>query len=126
MTDTTTMEHRAVPRLGRELSVVGLGCWQLGAGWGDVPEERAVENLAAAADAGVTFLDTADVYGDGRSERLVGAFVHGHEQGRDRFTVATKMGRRADPHTSEQFTPDNLRRWNDRSRELLGDDTLDL
>src|SRR5690606_30448893 len=79
-----------------------------------------------AADAGVTFLDTADVYGDGRSERLVGAFVHGHEQGRDRFTVATKMGRRADPHTAEQFTPDNLRRWNDRSRELLGDDTLDL
>ncbi|GGK79892.1 oxidoreductase [Ornithinimicrobium pekingense] len=123
-TTNATMEHRAVPRLGRELSVVGLGCWQLGADWGDVPQERAVAILEAAADAGVTFLDTADVYGDGRSERLVGAFVHEHA--RDRFTVATKMGRRADPHTSAQFTPDNLRRWNDRSRELLGDDTLDL
>jgi aryl-alcohol dehydrogenase-like predicted oxidoreductase len=119
-----SMEHRAVPRLGRELSVVGLGCWQLGADWGDVPEGRAVEVLEAATDAGVTFLDTADVYGDGRSERLVGAFVH--ERGRDRFVVATKMGRRASPHVADQYTPDNLRRWNDRSRELLGDDTLDL
>ncbi|WP_425563826.1 aldo/keto reductase [Ornithinimicrobium humiphilum] len=118
------MPQRTAPRLGRELSVVGLGCWQLGADWGEVPEERAVEILEAAADAGITFLDTADVYGDGRSERLVGSFVHG--RGRERFTVATKMGRRADPHTAEQFTPDNLRRWNDRSRELLGDDTLDL
>lgn len=118
------MEHRHVPRLGRDLSVVGLGCWQLGADWGDVPEDRALGVLEAATDAGVTFLDTADVYGDGRSERLVGRFVH--ERGRARFVVATKTGRRASPHTAEQFTPDNLRRWNDRSRELLGDDTLDL
>lgn len=118
------MEQRTVPRLGRELSVVGLGCWQLGADWGDVPEARAVKVLEAAADAGVTFLDTADVYGDGRSERLVGEFVHG--RGRDRFVVATKMGRRASPHVADEFIPDNLRRWNDRSRELLGDATLDL
>ncbi|MGC5583742.1 aldo/keto reductase [Ornithinimicrobium sp. W1665] len=118
------MEHRPVPRLDRELSVIGLGCWQLGADWGQVSEERALEILAAAADAGVTFLDTADVYGDGRSESLVGRFVHG--RGRAGFVVATKMGRRADPHEAEQYTPDALRRWNDRSRELLGDDTLDL
>lgn len=118
------MEHRHVPRLGRELSVIGLGCWQLGADWGEVSEDRAMDILAAAADAGVRFLDTADVYGDGRSERLVGRFVHEH--GREGFVVATKMGRRADPHEAEQYTPDHLRRWNDRSRELLGDDVLDL
>lgn len=118
------MEHRPVPRLGRELSVIGLGCWQLGADWGEVSEDRAVDILGAAADAGVSFLDTADVYGDGRSERLVGRFVH--ERGREGFVVATKMGRRADPHEAEQYTPDNLRRWNDRSRELLRDDVLDL
>lgn len=118
------MEHRPVPRLGRELSVIGLGCWQLGADWGEVSEDRAVDILGAAADAGVSFLDTADVYGDGRSERLVGRFVH--ERGREGFVVATKMGRRADPHEAGQYTPDNLRRWNDRSRELLRDDVLDL
>ncbi|MFK5633958.1 aldo/keto reductase [Ornithinimicrobium sp. LYQ103] len=118
------MEHRRVPRLGRDLSVVGLGCWQLGADWGQVGEEQALAVLGAAADAGVTFLDTADVYGDGRSERLVGAFVH--ERGRDGFVVATKMGRRAQPHEAAGYTPDALRRWNDRSRELLRDETLDL
>jgi aryl-alcohol dehydrogenase-like predicted oxidoreductase len=118
------MEHRPVPRLGRGLSVVGLGCWQLGADWGEVSEDRALGVLEAAADAGVTFLDTADVYGDGRSERLVGAFVHA--RGREGFVVATKTGRRAQPHEAAAYTPDALRRWNDRSRDLLGDDTLDL
>ncbi|WP_097187359.1 aldo/keto reductase [Ornithinimicrobium cerasi] len=118
------MEHRRVPRLGRDLSVVGLGCWQLGADWGEVSEDTAVGVLGAAADAGVTFLDTADVYGDGRSERLVGRFVH--DRGREGFVVATKCGRRAQPHEAAAYSPDNLRRWNDRSRELLGDDTLDL
>jgi aryl-alcohol dehydrogenase-like predicted oxidoreductase len=118
------MEHRPIPRLGRDVSVIGQGCWQLGADWGEVGDDTATVILAAAADAGVTFFDTADVYGDGRSERLVGGFVHA--RGRDGFVVATKMGRRADPHVPEQFTADNLRRWNDRSRENLGDDTLDL
>lgn len=118
------MEHRTIPRLGAEVGVIGQGCWQLGADWGEVNDDTATGILTAAADAGVTFFDTADVYGDGRSERLVGAFVH--ERGRDGFVVATKMGRRADPHVPEQFTADNLRRWNDRSRDNLQDDTLDL
>jgi aryl-alcohol dehydrogenase-like predicted oxidoreductase len=121
---SAAMEHRPIPRLGRDVSVIGQGCWQLGADWGDVSDDTATAILAAAADAGVTFFDTADVYGDGRSERLVGSFVR--DRGRDRFVVATKMGRRADPHVPEQFTPDNLRRWNDRSRDNLGDATLDL
>ena len=86
-------------RTGRGVSVVGLGCWQLGADWGDVGDEQAMAILHAAVDAGVTFLDTADVYGDGRSERFVGRLLaeRGPEAG---LTVATKMGRRANPHVA--------------------------
>lgn len=119
------MKTNLVPRLGRELSQVGLGCWQLGADWGDVSDEQSQQILAAAADAGTTFFDTADVYGDGISERAVGAFVNAHPN-RDRFTVATKMGRRANPHVASEYNLDNFRRWTDRSRENLGVDTLDL
>ena len=112
-------------RLGRQVSEIGLGCWQLGGDWGDVNEERSAEILAAAADAGVTFFDTADVYGDGRSERAVGRFLASRNDA-DRFLVATKMGRRAQPHVPEAFTLDAFRAWTDRSRENLGVDTLDL
>jgi len=106
--------------------VIGLGCWQLGADWGDVEEDTALEVLGAAVDAGVTFLDTADVYGDGRSERLVGKFVASRGGAASGITVATKMGRRADPHVADAYTLDAFRAWNDRSRENLGVDTLDL
>ncbi|RSM41866.1 aldo/keto reductase [Amycolatopsis balhimycina DSM 5908] len=115
------MENRKIARLGREVSVVGLGCWQLGADWGEVDEHDALAVLHAAADAGVTFFDTADVYGDGRSERLVGRFLA--ERG-DVF-VATKMGRRAE-QVPENYVAANFREWNDRSRRNLGVDTLDL
>src|SRR5690606_22786713 len=108
----------------RPVSVVGLGCWQLGADWGDVAEDDALTILRTAVDAGVTFLDTADVYGDGRSERLVGQLLA--ERPDAGLTVATKMGRRADPHVAEAYSPDAFRAWNDRSRENLGVDTLDL
>jgi len=116
------VESRFAPRLDRSLSVVGLGCWQLGADWGEVVDDDAVATLAGATDAGVTFLDTADVYGDGRSERLVGRAV----ADRPDVLVGTKIGRRADPHVPAAFTPENLRAWTDRSRENLGVDTLDL
>jgi aryl-alcohol dehydrogenase-like predicted oxidoreductase len=115
------MENRKITRLGREVSVVGLGCWQLGADWGEVDERDALAVLHAAADAGVTFFDTADVYGDGRSERLVGRFVA--ERG-DVF-VATKMGRRVE-QVPENYVRANFREWNDRSRRNLGVETLDL
>ncbi len=111
-------------RTGRNVGVVGLGCWQLGADWGSVDDDVALSVLATAVDAGVTFLDTADVYGDGRSERLIGRFLAESEH--DGITVATKMGRRADPHTSDAYTLDAFRAWTDRSRENLGVDTLDL
>lgn len=117
------MEQRVCGRTGREVSVVGLGTWQLGAGWGDVSETDALAVLEAAVESGVTFFDTADVYGDGRSEQLIGRFL------RDRpdagIFVATKMGRRV-PQVAENYTMDNFRAWTDRSRANLGVDTLDL
>ena len=118
------MENRKLGRTARQVSVVGLGCWQLGADWGDVGEEDALAVIAAALDAGVTFLDTADVYGDGRSERLVGRALRQH--GADGVTVATKIGRRADPHVPEAFTLEAFRGWLDRGRKNLGVDTIDL
>jgi aryl-alcohol dehydrogenase-like predicted oxidoreductase len=117
----SSMEHRTLGRAGREVSVVGLGTWQLGADWGEVSERDAHAVLQASVDAGVTFLDTADVYGDGRSEQLIGTFL----RGRDGITVATKMGRRAE-QVPDSYTLDNFRAWTDRSRRNLGVDTLDL
>ena len=118
------METRTLGRTGRPVSVIGLGCWQLGADWGAVSEDDAMSVLHAAVDAGVTFLDTADVYGDGRSETLVGRLLR--ERSDADLTVATKMGRRADPLVPEAFTLDAVRGWLDRSRANLGVDTIDL
>jgi len=112
-------------RLGRSISVIGLGCWQLGADWGDVDDDVAQAILGAAADAGTTFFDTADVYGDGRSEKALGRFLASRDDA-ERLIVATKMGRRANPHVPEAYTLDNFRAWTDRSRENLGVDCLDL
>ena len=112
-------------RTGRTVGVLGLGCWQLGADWGEVGEDDALAVLGAAVDAGVTFLDTADVYGDGRSERLIGRFLAGRAAGAA-LTVATKMGRRAHPHDAGAYTLDAFRGWTDRSRANLGVEKLDL
>jgi aryl-alcohol dehydrogenase-like predicted oxidoreductase len=109
--------------LNRQVGVVGLGCWQLGADWGEVDESEALALLHAAADTGVDFFDTADVYGDGRSETLVGRFLKERKQ--DVF-VATKMGRRLPAQTTEGYNRENFLAWNDRSRRNLGVDTLDL
>src|SRR4051794_4626508 len=115
------MNRRSIGRLGRDVSEIGFGAWQIGGDWGDVDEDAALATLRAAADAGVTFFDTADVYGDGRSERLVGRL----RAEREGLFVATKMGRRLD-QTVENYSPQHFREWNDRSRENLGMDTLDL
>jgi aryl-alcohol dehydrogenase-like predicted oxidoreductase len=122
----TTLEHRPLPRLGREISVVGLGCWQLGGDWGTVSETDARAVLDAAYEAGVTFFDTADVYGDGRSEKLVGAFLRSLGDRASSVLVATKAGRRADPHVPAAYTAANLRGWVERSRDNLGVETIDL
>ena len=118
------MDERVLGRTGRTVSVVGLGCWQIGGGWGEVSEDDALAVIHAAVDAGVTLLDTADVYGDGRSEQLIGRFLR--ERPDAGVTVATKAGRRADPHVPEAFTLEALRGWTDRSRRNLGVDRLDL
>ena len=107
--------------MNRTVGVVGLGAWQLGADWGEVSEADAHATLQAAVDAGVTFIDTADVYGDGRSEQIIGSFVKDKPQ----LTVATKMGRRMAQEPAN-YSLDNFRAWTDRSRANLGVDTLDL
>jgi aryl-alcohol dehydrogenase-like predicted oxidoreductase len=117
-------QTRPLGRTGHQVGVVGLGCWQLGADWGPVSEPDAMATLHAAVDAGVTFLDTADVYGDGRSERLIGRLLR--ERPGAELVVATKLGRRASPHVPEAFTGKAMRGWVDRSRRNLGVDTLDL
>lgn len=117
------MQQRTLGRTGRSVSVVGLGTWQLGADWGDVTEEEALDVLGASADAGVTLFDTADVYGDGRSESIIGRFLSLRPG--SGITVATKMGRRM-AQEPENYTPENFRAWTDRSRRNLGVDTLDL
>jgi aryl-alcohol dehydrogenase-like predicted oxidoreductase len=124
MPSAPVLEKRTLGRTGREVSVIGQGCWQLGADWGDVKESDALDVLNAAVDAGVTFLDTADVYGDGRSERLVGRVLA--ERSDAQLVAATKMGRRADPFEPSAFTLDAFRGWLDRSRRNLGVDTVDL
>jgi aryl-alcohol dehydrogenase-like predicted oxidoreductase len=117
------MDERQLGSTGESVTAVGLGTWQIGGAWGDVPAERGRDVVRAALDAGVTFLDTADVYGDGRSESLI-ADVLG-ERDADPF-VATKAGRRLDPHRAEDYDLSHLREFVDRSRENLDAETLDL
>ena len=117
------MQQRILGRTGRPVSVVGLGTWQLGSDWGEVSDSDALAVLEASADAGVTFFDTADVYGDGRSETIIGRFLAA--TGDNDFTVATKIGRRVE-QVPENYTLDNFRQWLDRSRKNLGVETIDL
>ncbi|MGI4976616.1 MAG: aldo/keto reductase [Janthinobacterium lividum] len=117
-------EKRPFGRTGWDVSPIGFGAWAIGGSWGSVSDEDAHAALGAALDAGTDFLDTADVYGDGRSERLIRDVLAARPGPRP--VVATKAGRRLDPHTAEGYTADNLARFTDRSRENLGVDCLDL
>lgn len=118
------MEQRSFSRMGKSASVIGLGCWQLGADWGDVADSTAMDILHAAADAGVTFFDTADVYGDGRSERFVARLLK--ERKDPAIFVATKVGRRAAAQIDSEYTETNLRNWVERSLTNLDVERLDL
>ncbi|WP_262177111.1 aldo/keto reductase [Haloarcula laminariae] len=120
------MNHRPLGNTGFSVTEIGLGTWEIGADWGDVPEETGYEAVSTAFDAGVDFLDTADVYGDGRSERLIRRVLDEEDIDEDDVVVATKAGRRLDPHTADGYTRDNLERFIDRSRENLGVETVDL
>ena len=118
------MKTRPFGKTGWQVSEIGFGAWAIGGNWGDVSDADAKATLHATLDPGVTFLDTADVYGDGRSERLIRDVLA--DRGGDRPMVATKAGRRVDPHVSEGYTPAALEAFIDRSRENLGMETLDL
>jgi aryl-alcohol dehydrogenase-like predicted oxidoreductase len=121
------MEKRTLGRTGRNVGVIGLGAWQLGADWGQVDEADALATLEAALEAGVDFIDTADVYGDGRSEQIIAKLLRGHASAvaAGELTVATKMGRRM-AQEPENYNAANFRAWTDRSRHNLGVDRLDL
>jgi aryl-alcohol dehydrogenase-like predicted oxidoreductase len=119
------MQTRILGNTWRKVSVVGLGAWQLGGdAWGSVSGHEARAVLDAATGSGIDLIDTADVYGDGRSERLIGEFLA--ERGSaGRPLVATKLGRRVEQRP-EHYHRDNFRAWLDRSRRNLGVDTIDL
>jgi aryl-alcohol dehydrogenase-like predicted oxidoreductase len=117
------MLRRSLGRGGPTVSAIGFGAWQIGADWGDVEEDTALATLRAAVDAGVTFFDTADVYGDGRSERLLGRLLASHRDAG--LVVATKMGRRA-PLDPAEYTLAHFDAWTARSCSNLGVETLDL
>jgi aryl-alcohol dehydrogenase-like predicted oxidoreductase len=116
------MQSRRLGKTGREASEIGFGAWAIGGSWGQVNDEESVAALHAAVDSGVTFFDTADVYGDGRSEKLIGQLLRDRSEP---LFVATKFGRRA-PLEVAQYTYANLRGWLERSRENLGVDAVDL
>ncbi|MBV9281787.1 MAG: aldo/keto reductase, partial [Chloroflexi bacterium] len=116
------MEYRRLGKTGYTVSAVGFGSWAIGGDWGDVDEETSLAALNAAVDAGVTFFDTADVYGDGRSERLLARL---RRERSEPIVIATKMGRRA-PLDLSQYTLQNFSAWVDRSRANLEMDRLDL
>jgi aryl-alcohol dehydrogenase-like predicted oxidoreductase len=118
------MRSREFGRTGRGVSEVGFGAWAIGASWGHVDEADALAALNAALDCGMTFIDTADVYGDGRSERLIARVLK--ERGGDRPFVATKAGRRLPAQTVAGYTRENLNAWIDRSLKNLEVDRLDL
>ncbi|WP_313664904.1 aldo/keto reductase [Shinella sp.] len=118
------MKDRQFGRTGRVVSEIGFGAWAIGGAWGDVSEDEARGALHAALDAGTTFIDTADVYGDGRSERIIADVLK--ERGGERPYVATKAGRRAAPHVADEYNRKNLTAFIDRSLQNLATDCLDL
>ncbi|MBW0365985.1 aldo/keto reductase [Ensifer adhaerens] len=118
------MKTRVLGKTGATISEIGFGAWQIGGSWGDVSEADGKRALNAALDAGVTFVDTADVYGDGRSEKIIAAVLK--ERGGDKPFVATKAGRRLSPHVTEGYTGENIEAFIDRSLSNLGVETLDL
>jgi aryl-alcohol dehydrogenase-like predicted oxidoreductase len=118
------MKSRQFSRTPWSVSEIGFGAWAIGGSWGDVSESDAKGAVHAALDAGMTFIDTADVYGDGRSERIIRDVLK--ERGGTRPMVATKAGRRLPKQVVEGYTKENLEGWIDRSLSNLGVDALDL
>jgi aryl-alcohol dehydrogenase-like predicted oxidoreductase len=117
------MNRRILGRTGLAVSEISFGAWAIGGTWGEVDDAQSLRALHAAVDAGMNFIDTADVYGDGRSERLVGRLV---KERKEAVYVATKAGRRLNPHTADGYTLANLRSFVERSLQNLGTEAIDL
>ncbi|QLF70099.1 aldo/keto reductase [Peteryoungia desertarenae] len=118
------MRHHQFGQTGFTVSDIGFGAWQIGGSWGDVSEADGRAALNAALDAGMTFIDTADVYGDGRSERIIADVLK--SRGGERSMVASKAGRRLNPHVADGYTKANIEAFIDRSLKNLEIDCLDL
>jgi len=117
------MKYRELGRTGWEVSEISFGAWAIGGTWGQVDDQESLAALHAALDGGVNFFDTADVYGDGHSERLLARL---RRERKDKFYIATKAGRRLNPHTAEGYNRQNLTAFVERSLKNLETDTIDL
>ncbi len=117
------MKYRPLGRTGWNVSEISFGAWAIGGAWGEVSDDESLRALHAAVDAGVNFIDTADVYGDGRSERLVARL---RKERKEEIVIATKAGRKLPQQTVEGYSRENLTRWVDDSLRNLAVDALDL
>ncbi|KAB2642908.1 MAG: aldo/keto reductase [Verrucomicrobia bacterium] len=117
------MKYRTLGRTGWKVSEISFGAWAIGGSWGEVDDAESLAALHAALDGGVNFFDSADVYGDGRSERLLAKL---RKQRKEKFYIATKAGRRLDPHTAGGYNRKNLTGFINRSLKNLKTDSLDL
>ena len=118
------MNYRTLGRTGWQVSEISFGAWAIGGAWGTVEDDVSLAALRKALDLGVNFIDTADVYGDGRSEKLIAQVLREHKG--ERIYVATKAGRRLSPHVVEGYNRENLTAFVERSLRNLGVETLDL
>jgi len=117
------MQYRTLGRTGWQISDIGFGAWAIGGSWGTVDDHESMATLHRALDLGVNFFDTADVYGDGRSERLLARLK---KERRDPFFVVTKAGRRLNPHVADGYNKANLTAFIERSLQNLETETIDL
>ena len=117
------MKHRSLGRTGWKASEVSFGAWAIGGAWGTVDDKESLATLHAALDGGVNFFDTADVYGDGRSERLLAKLMR---ERKEEFYIATKAGSRLPVQTIEGYSRKNLTAFVNRSLKNLNTDTIDL
>ena len=117
------MKYRSLGRTGWRISEISFGAWAIGGAWGRVDDQESMATLNAALDGGVNFFDTADVYGDGRSERLLAKLK---KERKEEFFIATKAGRRLPVQTTEGYSRKNLTSFVNRSLKNLNTDTIDL
>src|SRR5262245_2495582 len=117
------MQYRELGRTGWKVSTVSFGAWAIGGAWGTVEDKESLAALRAALEHGVNFFDTADVYGDGRSERLLAQL---RKETKQQFYVATKAGRRLNPHVADGYNRKNLTAFVERSLKNLEIEALDL